>query len=127
MNEIKETFSYSYSAAEQEEIRAIRSKYTTPVQEAASIERLRRLDAGAGRGASAAALSIGAVSALLFCGGMCCAMVRGQERYLVPEAAAALAGMAGMIISYPVYSLLLKRSRERLAPEIMRITDELLK
>ena len=47
MDEKKETFTYTYSAKEQEEIRKIRSKYAPPAKGENSIEQLRRLDESA--------------------------------------------------------------------------------
>ena len=36
-------------------------------------------------------------------------------------------GLIGVGISYPLYVCITKKERERLAPEILRLTDELLK
>ena len=41
-----------------------------------------------------------------------------------------LIGIAGMLLvalAYPVYNRVLKTERQRIAPEILRLTDELLK
>ena len=41
-----------------------------------------------------------------------------------------LVGIAGMVmvaLGYPVYNCVLKKERERIAPEILRLTEELLK
>lgn len=127
MNEKNETFSYSYSASEQEEIKAIRSKYAAPTKEEATMEQLRRLDASAGKSAAVISLSLGIVSALLLGAGMCCTMIPSWENYFIPGIMVGVIGIAGMLASYPLYSRLLKRKREKLAPEIMRLTDELIK
>ena len=37
-----------------------------------------------------------------------------------------LVGIAGAAMAYPVYSRILKREREKIAPEILRLSDELL-
>ena len=41
-----------------------------------------------------------------------------------------IVGVLGIILAalaYPVYSKVLKREREKIAPEILRLTDELMK
>ncbi len=48
------------------------------------------------------------------------------ERLFVPGIAIGLAGIAGMCLAYPLYSHITRRERERLAPEILRLTDELM-
>lgn len=44
MEEKKETFTYTYSAVQQEEIKRIRAKYVPSAQTEDKMERLRRLD-----------------------------------------------------------------------------------
>ena len=63
MEETKETFTYTYSAKEQEEIKKIRDKYAPPTKEETTLERLRRLDRSATRGASVVSTVVGTVSA----------------------------------------------------------------
>ena len=38
-----------------------------------------------------------------------------------------LVGMAFMAVAYPLYLYITERERRRIAPEIMRLTDELMK
>ena len=64
MEHKKETFHYTYSSAQQEEVRSIREKYL-PVEES-KMERLRRLDRGATRPGTVAALTVGILSTLVF-------------------------------------------------------------
>ena len=44
MEEKNETFTYTYSSAQQEEVKRIRDKYAPPTQEEDKLERLRKLD-----------------------------------------------------------------------------------
>ncbi len=127
MQEKNEAFSYTYSAKEQEEIKKIRDKYAPPTKEEASMERLRRLDKSAARGAAAVSLIIGIISSLLFGVGMCCTLVPGWEKYFALGIVIGVVGIIGVICAYPIYSRILKRKREKIAPEILRISDELLK
>ncbi len=127
MEEKNETFTYTYCAKEQEEIKKIRNKYAPPAKEETSMEQLRRLDASATRGAAVVSLIVGIISALLLGVGMCCTMVPGWETYFIPGVAVGVVGIAGVIAAYPIYTHMVKRKRAKLAPEIMRLSDELMK
>ena len=127
MEEKKETFTYTYSAREQEEILKIRGKYAPPAKEETPMEQLRRLDKSATRGAAVVSLIVGITSALIMGVGMCCTMLPGWEQYFVPGIVIGVAGIIGVIAAYPIYTHMVKRKREKLAPEIMRLSDELMK
>ena len=127
MEEKTETFSYTYSAKEQEEIQKIRDKYAPPTKEEISMERLRLLDAGATKAASVVSLIVGIVSALLLGIGMCCTMIPEWETYFIPGIMTGVIGIIGVVSAYPVYTHMVKRRRAKIAPEIMRLSEELLK
>ena len=127
MDDKKETFTYTYSAKEQEEIKKIRDKYAPPTKEETSMEQLRRLDKSATKGATVVSLVVGIISALLLGVGMCCTMVPGWEAYFIPGIAVGVVGIIGVIAAYPIYNHMVKRKRAKLAPEIMRLSDELMK
>jgi len=38
-----------------------------------------------------------------------------------------LLGIVGVVMAYPIYSAITKRERRKMAPEILRLTDELMK
>ena len=59
--------------------------------------------------------------------GMCCAMFPGWEQYFIPGIVVGVVGIIGVIAAYPIYNHMVKRKREKLAPEIMRLSDELMK
>ena len=127
MEEKNETFAYTYSAKEQEEIKSIRDKYASPTKEETTMEQLRRLDASATKGATIVSLIVGIISALLLGVGMCCTLVPGWEAYFIPGIAVGVVGIIGVIAAYPIYTNMVKRKRAKLAPEIMRLSEELLK
>ena len=117
-----ELFEFTYSAKQQEEVQKIRRKYVP--REEDKMERLRRLDAGVTRKGTAAAVTAGIAGALLLGAGMSCCMV--WDFFLV----GVLVGCAGilcMALAYPLYEHITKREREKIAPEILRLTDELMK
>lgn len=126
MEEKRETFTYTYSATRQEEIKRIREKYAPPTQEEDKMERLRKLDRDVTKPGLIAALVVGTVSTLIMGLGMCCTMVWG-ERLFVPGIVTGVTGIAGICAAYPLYIRMTKRQRDKLAPEIMRLTDELLR
>ena len=126
MEEKNETFTYTYSAKEQEEIRKIRDKYAPPAGEETSMEKLLRLDRSATRGATVVSLIWGILSALVMGVGMSCTMVWGDKLF-IPGIIVGLLGIAGLIAAYPVYTHMVKRKRQKLAPEILRLSDELMK
>ena len=127
MEEKKETFTYTYSAKEQEEIKKIRGKYSQPTKEETSMERLRRLDESATKGATVVSLIVGILSVLIMGVGMCCTMLSGWESYFVLGVVVGVVGIVGAIAAYPIYTRMVKRKRAKLAPEIMRLSGELMK
>ena len=126
MEEKKETFTYTYSAKEREEIRKIREKYAPPEKGETPMEQLRRLDGSATREAAVVSLIVGIVSTLILGLGMCCTMVWGETLF-IPGILVGLTGLAGVIAAYPLYARMVKRKREKLAPEILRLSEELMK
>lgn len=122
MSEKKDTFHFSYSAKQQEEIRKIREKYLP--KEENKMEQLRRLDESATRPGTIAAIIVGFIGALLLGVGMSCTMV-WAEQFFIPGVIVGVLGIVLVGAAYPLYSRVTKKRRERLAPEIMRLTDEL--
>ena len=120
------TFNYTYSAKEQEEIKRIREKYASPTKEETSMEQLRRMDESATKGAAIVSLTVGIAGALILGIGMCCTMVWGDKLF-IPGIIIGLAGIAGVSAAYPLYTRMVKKKRTELAPEIMRLTDELMR
>lgn len=127
MEEKKQTFTYTYSAKEKKEIEEIRSKYAPQTKEETSMERLRRLDKSATRGAAVLSLIIGILSSLVMGVGMCCAMLPGWDEYFALGIVVGALGIIGVISAYPLYNFMARRKRRLLAPEIMRLSDELMK
>lgn len=124
MEDKKESFSYTYSAKQQEEIENIRKKYLPPEED--KMEQIRRLDRSVAHRGMAVSLTVGILGTLILGVGMCCAMVwRGM--WFVPGIVIGLIGIAVLSVAYPLYQRIIKREREKIAPEILRLTDELMK
>lgn len=129
-NKDKEFFSYTYSAEQQKEVEKIRKKYINePSEETDKMERLKMLDASVTRKGSIMALIIGVLGCLIMGVGMCIAMMWSEvgDIMFIVGIIIGLMGIALICVAYPVYSAITKRERERIAPEILRLTDELLK
>lgn len=120
----KETFHFTYSAKEQEEIRNIRKKYMASEED--KMEQLRRLDDSVSRKGLAAALTVGLIGTLLLGIGMCCCMVWQRELF-IPGIVIGVIGIAVLAAAYPLYNHVIQKEREKIAPEIIRLTDELMK
>ena len=127
--EKEQSFQYTYSADRQQEIEDIRKKYLP--READKMEQLRKLHHSATRKAQAVSITIGVIGALVLGAGMSLCMTElGRLLGGMAMAIGILTGLAGLFmvaLAYPVYSRVLKKERERIAPEILRLTDELLK
>lgn len=127
-------FRYSYSAKEQAELKRIREKYTPSTLEEDKMERVRRLDRGVTKKARTVSLVLGILGALIMGTGMSLAMtelsrILGTNAHLALPIGIAV-GVFGMLftaLAYPVYVFTVKRERERIAPEILRLTEELMK
>ena len=133
-NRDNETFRFTYSAKEQEEVKAIRKKYTAPEEKEDKMAQLRRLDASVTQKATVVALVFGIIGALLLGFGMSLAMTELSAILGALGSMAMLAGIAVGIIgivlvclAYPIYNRIVKKEREKIAPEIIRLTDELMK
>ena len=127
-------FTYTYSAREQEELKRIREKYTAPTEAEDKMAHLRRLDASVTNTAQAAALALGITGTLILGFGMSLCMtdlgeILGSYRDMA-MVIGSLAGIVGGVLAglaYPIYNAIVKAKRKKLAPEIIRLTDELMK
>lgn len=123
-NNDKDIFNYTYSAKQQEEIKNIRKKYISCEED--KMERLRKLDESVTQKAMTISLIIGVISAIILGIGMCCCMVWGDILF-IPGIIIGLVGIVGVSLAYPAYTFVLKKEREKIAPEILLLTDELMK
>lgn len=131
-NNEEKGFQYTYSAKEQEELKRIRDKYTTGSKEEDKMTRLRRLDRAVTQKAEAVSLIFGVIGTLMLGFGMSLCMT---ELGKIFESAAlsmtvgiivGLLGVALVTLAYPMYNLIVKRERKKIAPEIIRLSDELM-
>lgn len=127
-------FQYTYSAKEQAALKRIREKYTPTTEVEDKMERLRRLDASVTQKAQAVALIFGVIGALILGTGMSLCMtdfaqILGSHRDMAMVVGIPVGLVGGVLaaLAYPMYNLIVKRERKKIAPEIIRLTDELMK
>ena len=133
-NQEKSGFTYTYSAKEQAELKRIRDKYTKPTEVEDKMDRLRRLDASVTNTAQAVALVLGVIGTLILGFGMSLIMTDLAEALGISEDAVMVIGIiVGIVggilasLAYPIYNAIVKAKRKKLAPEIIRLTDELMR
>jgi len=127
--ENKEGFNFTYSAAQQQEVEDIRKKYLP--REENKMEQLRRLHGIPTQKAQTASIAVGIIGALIMGTGMSLAMtdigIALGSLAMVIGIATGIVGMVLVALAYPIYNRVLKKQREKIAPEILRLSDELLK
>lgn len=122
--EDNEIFTYSYSANQQEEINAIREKYIPKAEN--KMDQLRQLDQSVTKKGTMISIIVGIIGTLLLGIGMCCTLV-WVDKFFVLGIIVGVIGIAILSAAYPIYSKITKREKERIAPLIIKLTDELSK
>jgi len=123
-NKSSTSFHYTYSAREQDEIKRIRSKYLP--KEENKMELLRRLDGQTTQKATMYSIIIGVIGALIFGTGMSCCLLASGFMFVLGVIIGVI-GLAVLSLAYPIYNSTLKKEQARIAPEILRLTNELMK
>ena len=121
------SFSYKYSAAENKEIQEIRKKYLP--QSESKMDELKRLDAQVQNSGMIESLCTGIIGCLIFGVGMCLAMqvIGSGIVTMILGILIGIIGMGGMLMAYPVYRRKQKQAKEKFAPRILELAEELYK
>lgn len=123
-------FKYTYSAKEQDELKKIREKYIAK-EEDDKMQRLRRLDGSVTKKASIYSIIVGTVGALILGFGM--SLIMSELGNAFGAAATPVGIIVGILgaaeaaAAYPLYNVILKSERKKIASEVIRLTDELIK
>ena len=118
------TFSYNYSAARNKEVESIRRKYMP--HEESKLERLKKLDLRVQTAGTIESLCFGIVGALVFGLGMCFFLdVFAGAIWLT--ALLMVLGAVIMIPAYPIYRKIASKIKAELTPEILRLSEEIIK
>ena len=127
--EHNDSFKMTYSAQQQEEIQSIRQKYVPQAE--SKMDQLRSLDARVTKKATMVSILVGVIGALLLGCGMSLIMsdfgaALGTAALPVGIALGVI-GLALAALAYPLYHRTLKKEREKIAPQILQLTEELMK
>ncbi|MCM1270367.1 MAG: hypothetical protein NC247_07075 [Ruminococcus flavefaciens] len=118
--ENNDKFEYTYSAKQQSELEKIRKKYLP--QEESKMDRLRRLDESVTRPGTMISIIVGIAGTLIMGFGMCLCLEWSE---FIPGVIIGVVGMVILVAAYPIYSKITQKQREKIAPEILRLTDEI--
>ena len=117
-------FTYNYSAVRNKEVESIRRKYLP--EEESKLETLKRLDYKVQSAGMIESLCIGIIGALVFGIGVCFFLdVFAGAVWLT--ALFMIIGTLLMIPAYPIYRRIAHRTKEKLTPEILRLSEEIMK
>ena len=118
------SFTYNYSAARNKEVESIRRKYMP--HEESKLEKLKRLDYRVQMAGMIESLCFGIIGALVFGIGMCFFLdVFAGAAWLT--AILMICGTLLMIPAYPIYRRIARKTRAELTPEILRLSEEIMK
>ena len=118
------TFSYNYSAMRNKEVESIRNKYMP--REESKFERLKKLDLRVQMAGTIESLCFGIVGALVFGIGMCFFFdVFVGAAWL--SALFMIIGSLIMVPAYPIYRRIARKTKAELTPEILRLSEEIMK
>lgn len=118
--ENNDKFEYTYSAKQQSELENIRKKYLP--QEESKMDRLRHLDESVTHPGTMISIIVGIVGTLIMGFGMCLCLEWSE---FIPGVIIGVVGMVILAAAYPIYSKITQKQREKIAPEILRLTDEI--
>lgn len=116
------SFEFTYSAKRQKEIEEIRKKYLPKEED--KMETLRRLDRSADKPGTMAGIVVGVIGTMLLGIGMCCTMVWADSVFIL----GIVVGVIGITIlsqAYPLYKKITRKQREKIAGQILALSEEL--
>lgn len=117
------SFVYKYSAVRNKEVERIRKKYLP--HEESRLDRLKALDRKVQGAGTIEALGLGVIGALIFGIGICfmLGVFSGGIVWYLPFM---ILGVALMIPAYPTYRIISYKTRAKLSPEILRLSEEII-
>ena len=128
--EQQNSFSYTYSAQENQEVLNIRTQYTE--KQHTELDALKELDAKVKRPANVFAYTYGTISAIVMGAGMSLIMTDigatvGLASVMMPGIAIGVVGMGMALSTYPIYKKFLNSRKKKYAPEILKLSEKLIR
>ena len=110
-------------------VQKIRTQYTE--KQHTELDKLKELDAKVKRPANIFAYTYGALSSIIMGTGMSLVMtdigtVIGLVAPMIPGIAIGVAGLCMALTTYPIHKRMLNSRRKKYAPEIMRLSDQIM-
>ena len=113
-------------------VQKIRTQYTE--KEHTGLDALKALDTKVKRPANVFAYIFGSIGAIVMGSGMSLTMTEigdifgsSREAAMLIGILIGIGGIALVSLAYPLYNRIVKKERQKIAPEIIRLTDELMK
>jgi len=111
-------------------VQKIRTQYTE--KQHTELDELKALDAKVKNPANIFAYTYGCISAIIMGAGMSLVMtdigaIIGLTSAMIPGIAVGIVGMGMALTTYPIYKGILNGRKKKYAPEILRMTEELMK
>ena len=123
MEKKNDTFEYTYSASEKEEIKKIRDKYMIKTKAESKIEQLQKLDKKAETPGIIISMVLGIIGTLIFGIGLCCVLV--WTKLFMWGIIIGVVGIIMLGMAYPSYKYITKKQRQKLTPQILKLIEEL--
>ena len=123
MEKKNDTFEYTYSASEQEEIKKIRDKYMVKTKAESKIEQLQKLDKKAENPGIITSMVLGIIGTLVFGIGLCCVLV--WTKLFMLGIVIGVVGIIMLAMAYPSYKYITKKQRQKVTPQIVKLIEEL--
>ena len=115
----EKSFTYTYSAKEQNEIKQIRNKYTK--KEKTTLEKIKELDASTTKRGTTYSIIIGIIGSLLLGIGMCFTMI--WTSLFVLGIIIGIIGIVIICIAYPTYKHCVKIDKEKVKDQILELCE----
>lgn len=111
-------------------VQKIRSEYTE--RQHTELDALKALDAKVKKPANVFAYTYGSVSAIVMGAGMSLVMTEvgamiGLASTMVPGIAIGIVGMGMALSTYPIYKKILERRKKKFGPEILALSEKIMK
>lgn len=115
---------YSYSSRENEEINEILKKYLPEQETDSAAKSIKTIDRRVTNRANAAGITVGIIGVLILGFGMSCVLV-WQDTLFAVGVITGILGIAIAAAAHPFYKYVLKKERQKAAPEILRLAKPL--
>jgi hypothetical protein len=112
------------SVEQQNEAKKILQKYSPQTPQENKAEMLRRLDRSVSNAGISPSITLGVIASLVLGTGM--ALIMEFQTLTILGLILGIIGIIGMIAAYPLYKSITKKQRDKLAPQIIQLSKELI-